>query len=101
MPLLESISPSASEAITLGMATHGEVAPSVTGSLDENVRAICVAARAASRRIGPKGRDVKDAALLAIARALEAGLRAVLTANEADLEAARSAGTKGAMLDRL
>ena len=69
--------------------------------LDDKVRAICLEARKASRKVGPKGRDVKDAALEAIALALEAGERDVLAANEADLEAARRNGTKGAMLDRL
>ena len=58
-------------------------------------------AKKAARKIGPKARDAKDAALEAIARALEAGERDVLAANEADLEAARSKGTTGAMLDRL
>jgi glutamate-5-semialdehyde dehydrogenase len=70
-------------------------------SLDEKVRAICVDARKAARKVGPKGRDAKDAALEAIARALETAEREVLAANEADLEAARAKGTKGAMLDRL
>lgn len=69
--------------------------------LDQKVRAICIAARKASRKIGPKGRDVKDAALEAIAKNLEAGEREVIAANEADLEAARAKGTTGAMLDRL
>jgi glutamate-5-semialdehyde dehydrogenase len=70
-------------------------------ALDEKVRALCIEARKAARKIGPKPRDVKDAALEAIARALEEGERAVIAANEADLEAARAKGTKGAMLDRL
>jgi len=69
--------------------------------LDRKVRAICIDARKASRKIGPKGRDVKDAALEAIARNLEAGEREIIAANEADLEAARAKGTTGAMLDRL
>ena len=70
-------------------------------SLDDKVRAICIEARAAARKLGPKSRDAKDAALAAIARALESGKRQVLAANEADLETARGKGTKGAMLDRL
>ena len=73
----------------------------MTESIDEKVRAICTDARKAARKVGPKGRDVKDAALEAIARSLEAGEREVLAANEADLETARGKGTKGAMLDRL
>ncbi|MDB4934940.1 MAG: Gamma-glutamyl phosphate reductase [Labilithrix sp.] len=70
-------------------------------SLDEKVRAICIGARKASRKIGPKPRAAKDAALEGIARALEAGEQRVIAANEADLEAARAKGMTGAMLDRL
>lgn len=70
-------------------------------NLDEQVRAICIDARKASRKVGPKSRAVKDAALEAIARALEAGERDVIAANEADLTAARQKGITGAMLDRL
>jgi len=72
-----------------------------TDDLDQKVRAICIDARKASRKIGPRARDVKDAALEAIAAHLEAGERAIIAANEADLEAARAKGTTGAMLDRL
>ena len=72
-----------------------------TDDLDAKVRAICIDARKASRKVGPKSREVKDAALEAVARHLEAGERAVIAANEADLEAARAKGTTGAMLDRL
>jgi glutamate-5-semialdehyde dehydrogenase len=73
----------------------------VTEGLDDKVRAICVLARKAARRVGPQPRAAKDAALEAIARLLEEGEREVLAANEADLEAARAKGTSGAMLDRL
>lgn len=70
-------------------------------NVDERVRAICIDARKASRKVGPKSRAVKDAALEAVARALEAGERDVIAANEADLAAARAKGITGAMLDRL
>ena len=70
-------------------------------SLDDKIRAICINARKASRKLGPKPRDVKDAALEAIAANLGSGERSVIAANEADLEAARAKGTTGAMLDRL
>ena len=70
-------------------------------SLDDKIRAICIQARKASRKLGPKPRPVKDAALEAIAKNLEAGERKVIAANETDLEAARAKGTTGAMLDRL
>ena len=72
-----------------------------TDDLDQKVRAICIDARKASRKVGPRNRDVKDAALEAIATNLEAGEREVIAANEADLETARAKGTTGAMLDRL
>ncbi len=70
-------------------------------SLDDKIRAICIQARKASRKLGPKPRPVKDAALEAIAKNLMAGERKVIAANETDLEAARAKGTTGAMLDRL
>ena len=38
-----------------------------TDDLDQKVRAICIDARKASRKIGPRDREVKDAALEAIA----------------------------------
>jgi glutamate-5-semialdehyde dehydrogenase len=69
--------------------------------VDDQVRAVCLEARRASRKVGPLGRDVKDAALEAIARELETSQREVMAANEADLEGARARGTTGAMLDRL
>lgn len=72
-----------------------------TERVDEKVRAICTLARQAARKLAPTGREAKDAALEAIARALEAKEREVIAANEADLDAARAKGTKGAMLDRL
>src|SRR4051812_29436097 len=72
-----------------------------TDDLDQKVRAICIDARKASRQIGPRDRAVKDAALEAVARNIEAAEREVIAANEADLQAARAKGTTGAMLDRL
>ena len=71
------------------------------GSLDERVRAICLRARRAARKLAPEGREKKDAALHAIARALEARSTEILAANAEDLTAARERGTKGALLDRL
>ena len=73
----------------------------MTETLDAQVRVICIEARKAARKLGPGGREVKDAALEAIARALESKQRQVLEANEADLAAARAKGTTGALLDRL
>ncbi len=70
-------------------------------SVDEKVRAICVRARRAARSMAPRERAAKDAALEAIARALDTRHAEIVAANAADLEAARAAGTKGALLDRL
>ncbi|MCL2724056.1 MAG: glutamate-5-semialdehyde dehydrogenase [Polyangiaceae bacterium] len=70
-------------------------------TLDEQVRAICKKARDAARKLSPRPRAEKDAALEAIARALGTHAADVLRANAADLEAARDRGTKGALLDRL
>lgn len=70
-------------------------------TLDVEVRAICERARKAARKLAPRPRAEKDAALEAIARALEANASAILMANAADVQAAREKGTTGAMLDRL
>lgn len=72
-----------------------------TDTVFDRVRAICLRARKAARLVAPRDRAAKDAALEAIARALDARSAEVVRANAADLEAARAAGTKGAMLDRL
>lgn len=71
-----------------------------------SLRTLCDAARAAARKLAPRGRADKDAAIVAMARRLrdEAARGAsgpVLSANAADLEAARASGTSGSMLDRL
>ena len=58
-------------------------------------------ARAASRLVGRAETRVKDAALRAIAEALEAAGSALLAANQWDMDAGRSAGLDAALLDRL
>jgi glutamate-5-semialdehyde dehydrogenase len=58
-------------------------------------------ARAAGRRLAAMTTDAKNAALLAIADALEASSEAVLAANAQDIEAARAKGLSDALLDRL
>jgi glutamate-5-semialdehyde dehydrogenase len=58
-------------------------------------------ARAASRLVGRAETRVKDAALRAIAEALEAAGSALLAANQLDMDAGRSAGLDAALLDRL
>lgn len=59
------------------------------------------AARAASRRLATLRRDAKDAALLAIAAALESGTGEVLAANAQDVDEGRAKGLSPALLDRL
>ncbi len=66
-----------------------------------SVTDICSAARAASRRLAMLPTAEKDAALLAIADALEARTVEILEANARDLEAGREAGLSDALLDRL
>ncbi len=58
-------------------------------------------AKAAARSLGLLPTNKKNAALAAVADALEANTVAILAANEADLAAARERGTSPAMLDRL
>lgn len=59
------------------------------------------AARAAGRIIGIQGAALRDAALMALARRLEARMDNILTANALDVEQAQARGTSAAMLDRL
>ena len=58
-------------------------------------------ARAAAAQIAPLPRSVKDAALLAIADALEVRTGEIVEANQLDIAAAREAGTSEAIIDRL
>lgn len=59
------------------------------------------AARDAAFILAETPTAAKNAALLAMAEALEAGADAILAANEKDLQAARESGIGEAMLDRL
>lgn len=58
-------------------------------------------ARAASREMAKANTGVKNAALMAIADAIEAQRSALIEANQIDLEKGRSNGLEPAMLDRL
>ncbi len=58
-------------------------------------------ARTASRIVGRAQTRIKDAALLAIAAALEADEERLITANRLDMDAGRAAGLDPALLDRL
>ena len=66
-----------------------------------SVTDICLAAKAAARGLGATSSAVKDAALLAMASALEARTPEILEANARDLEAGRESGLSAALMDRL
>jgi glutamate-5-semialdehyde dehydrogenase len=66
-----------------------------------SVTASCLAARAAARDLAVLPTAVKDAALHAIADALEARTPEILEANARDMEAGRESGLSPALLDRL
>jgi glutamate-5-semialdehyde dehydrogenase len=66
-----------------------------------SVADVCLAAREASRALAALPTGVKDAALLAIADALEARVPEILEANARDMDAGREAGLDAALLDRL
>jgi glutamate-5-semialdehyde dehydrogenase len=61
----------------------------------------CRRARVAARRLAVLDTAVKDAALRAVAAALEARTPEILAANALDMEAGRDAGLDAALLDRL
>ena len=67
----------------------------------ESVPEVCRGAKRASRTLATLDTAVKDAALEAIAAALEAGVEEILEANRADVAAAREAGVSDALIDRL
>jgi glutamate-5-semialdehyde dehydrogenase len=66
-----------------------------------SVTDVCGAARAAARRLASLDTAAKDAAVHAIADALEARADQVIEANARDMEAGREAGLSDALLDRL
>ena len=65
------------------------------------VTAIADRARATAWTLATVDRAVKDGALFAMADAIEEASAEVLAANRADVAAARGAGTRAALLDRL
>lgn len=69
--------------------------------IEKIVRDQAVAAKAAARRLAVTASPVKDAALRAMADALEKNAAAILAANAEDMKAAQEKGTPRAMLDRL
>ncbi|HEV7918313.1 MAG TPA: glutamate-5-semialdehyde dehydrogenase, partial [Solirubrobacterales bacterium] len=70
-------------------------------TIEKSVSDICREAKAASRELAVLDTDVKNAALNAIADALEARADEILAANERDLDAAADAEVEAALLDRL
>lgn len=81
---------------------HGRAQGKV-GELDDRayVEQLARRARQASRHLATASRAAKDAALLAMAQALEDHMNDILAANEADVEGARARGIAKALLDRL
>jgi glutamate-5-semialdehyde dehydrogenase len=77
------------------------VTPLATGAQRPSVAERCRAARGASRALAALPTGIKDAALHAIADALEARTAEILEANTRDMEAGREAGLHAALLDRL
>jgi glutamate-5-semialdehyde dehydrogenase len=76
-------------------------APPVAATAAPSVAELCLAARDASRVLGALPTGVKDAALRAIADALEQRTPEILAANARDMEAGRESGLDAALLDRL
>ena len=79
--------------------TAPSVAATTAGA--PTVAELCLAARDASRSLAALPTGTKDAALHAIADALEARTAEVLEANARDMEAGRANGLDAALLDRL
>jgi glutamate-5-semialdehyde dehydrogenase len=79
-------------------------APPVAGTATataSSVAELCLAARDASRALAALPTGTKDAALHAIADALEARTAEILEANARDMQAGRANGLDAALLDRL
>ncbi|MCR5030814.1 MAG: glutamate-5-semialdehyde dehydrogenase [Selenomonadaceae bacterium] len=70
-------------------------------NIKEIVRGQAQTAKEAARRLAVTPSPVKDAALRAMADALEKNAAAILAANDEDMKAAEEKGTPRAMLDRL
>ncbi len=69
--------------------------------IPEYMHTVGVRARAAAREIARAGTGKKDAALIAIAAAIEAGADELRAENDKDLAAGRQHGLDAALLDRL
>ncbi|MFL6287812.1 MAG: gamma-glutamyl-phosphate reductase, partial [Actinomycetes bacterium] len=71
------------------------------GSERDAVLTVARQARAASTVLGPATRGDKDAAIRAMADALDARAVEVIAANQADVERAVGSGTAAGLVDRL
>lgn len=69
--------------------------------MGDTLQAIGQRARQAGRQLASANREQKDAALHAIADALQEQQDTILQANAADIEQARASGTSPALLDRM
>ena len=78
-----------------------EMNTTTASAIDDYMTAVGQRARAASRIVGRAETRVKDAALLAIATALETAEAQLLAENRKDMEAGRASGLEPALLDRL
>lgn len=70
-------------------------------NVQEQVKCIAQAAKEASRVLAVSSTEERNSALLAMAEQLRAQKQQIFAANEADVEAARKAGTKESLVDRL
>ncbi len=70
-------------------------------TIEKSVATVCAEARSASRTLATVSTSDKNAALAAIADALEARRDEIIAANEMDLVAGRGAGFDDALMDRL
>ena len=82
------------------MATTAPPVAATTAGV-RSVAELCLAARDASRALAALPTGTKDAALHAIADALQARTGEILAANARDMEAGRANGLDAALLDRL
>lgn len=70
-------------------------------TLEEEVRGIAIAAKAAAPALAGKSLNERNEALAAMAQALRANTASILSANAQDVEAAQAANTKESLVDRL
>ena len=70
-------------------------------TLEEEVRGVARAAKAAAPALASKSLNERNAALAAMAKALRANAASILSANAQDVEAAQAVNTKESLVDRL